>query len=104
MIADEVLKEIVIHIHIKSQTRAKWQITLQQLNISKLLVLMGEQVDKRSFKDLFSSFKDLFSSFMHLLSSRVERSANNNSAFEEVPPFKSFAFTPPPNPNAWLRV
>ncbi|KAG5571517.1 hypothetical protein H5410_061283 [Solanum commersonii] len=31
MITDEVLKVIVIHIHIKSQTRAKWKITLQQL-------------------------------------------------------------------------
>lgn len=42
--------------------------------------------DKQSFKDLFFSFRDLFSS-------RVERSADSNSAFEVVPPFKSFAFT-----------
>jgi len=66
--------------------------------------ISSSKVDKRSFKDLFSSFKDLFSSFKNLLSSRVERSAHNSSAFEEVPPFKSFAFTPPPNPNTWLRV
>ncbi|KAK6773668.1 hypothetical protein RDI58_028906 [Solanum bulbocastanum] len=32
MNTDEVLKETVMHMHIKSQTRAKW-IALQQLNV-----------------------------------------------------------------------